>query len=59
MWRVLEIDGDKIFFLAEQGLDVQPYNGVFEDAIWETCSARQWLNSAFFAALIGAQATNV
>lgn len=47
-WRVLSVDGDDAFLLADKNLDCQRYNIVDTDVTWETCSLRQWLNSDFF-----------
>lgn len=43
-WRVLSVDGDDAFLLADTNLDVQIYHGVYEDVTWETCTMRSWLN---------------
>lgn len=43
-WRVLSIDGDDMFLLADKCLDVKPYNSVKESVTWEECSVRSWLN---------------
>ena len=46
-WRVLSVDGDDAFLLADQNLDCQPYNEEDIDVTWETCTLRNWLNSSF------------
>ena len=47
-WRVLSVDGDDAFLLADQNLDCQPrYNEETSDVTWETSSLRMWLNSTF------------
>ena len=43
-WRVLSVDGDDAFLLADQNLDVQQYNKNHTDVTWETCTMRSWLN---------------
>lgn len=43
-WRVLSVDGDDAFLLADTNLDVQRYNDTDEDVTWETCTMRAWLN---------------
>ena len=46
-WRVLSVDGDDAFLLADQNLDCQPYNETYTDVTWETCTLRTWLNDVF------------
>ena len=43
-WRVLSVDGDDAFLVADQNLDVQPYNTTYEEVLWKTCTLRSWLN---------------
>lgn len=43
-WRVLSVDGEDAFLLADKGLDCQPYNSITGDVTWETCTIRSWLN---------------
>ena len=43
-WRVLSVDGDDAFLLADQKLDVKRYNEIDESVTWETCTLRSWLN---------------
>ncbi len=47
-WRVLSVDGDDAFLLADKNLDCQRYNKTDADVTWETCTLRQWLNSDFY-----------
>mgnify|MGYP002524126707 CR=1 FL=1 len=57
MWRVLSVDGDDAFLLADQCLDKKYYYDPIydedeqiinkEDVTWETCSLRAWLNDSF------------
>lgn len=46
-WRVLSVDGDDAFLVADQNLDVQRYNDKFKSVTWETCTMRSWLNETF------------
>lgn len=46
-WRVLSVDGDNAFLLADTNLDVQRYNDTYTSVTWETCTMRTWLNSTF------------
>lgn len=43
-WRVLSVDGDDAFLLADKNLDAERYNDTFTDITWETCTMRSWLN---------------
>lgn len=43
-WRVLSVNGDDAFLLADQNLDCQKYNDTWVDVTWETCTMRSWLN---------------
>ena len=47
-WRVLSVNGDDAFLLAEKNLDAQAYNKEYEGVTWETCTLRSWLNEEFF-----------
>lgn len=46
-WRVLSIDGDEAFLLADKAIASQPYNESYENCTWETSSLREWLNNHF------------
>lgn len=46
-WRVMSINGDDVFLLAENGLDCKQYNETYEDVTWENCTLRKWLNDTF------------
>ena len=46
-WRVLSVEGDDAFLLADKNLDVQPYNEENAVVTWETCTLRKWLNGTF------------
>lgn len=50
-WRVLCINGDDAFLVADQNLDVMEYNKTYKDEngnykniTWENCTMRSWLN---------------
>lgn len=43
-WRVLSVDGDDAFLMADQGLDCKTYNETYADVTWEKCTLRSWLN---------------
>lgn len=43
-WRILSIDGNDAFLLANKGIDCQRYNIQSTDVTWETCTIRSWLN---------------
>ena len=46
-WRVLSVDGNDAFLLADQNLDAKPYNEKYTDVTWATCTLRTWLNDTF------------
>ncbi len=43
-WRVLSVEGDDVFLIADKNLDCQRYNDTYTDVTWETCTMRSWLN---------------
>lgn len=43
-WRVLSVDGDDVFLLADKNLDCKLYNTSYTSVTWETCTLRSWLN---------------
>ncbi len=43
-WRVLSVEGDDVFLLADKNMDCQMYNDTETDVTWETCTMRSWLN---------------
>lgn len=47
-WRVLSVNGDDAFLLADKCLDGKPYNTEYERVTWEACSLRKWLNEDFY-----------
>ena len=46
-WLVLDVQGDRALLLSRYGLDTMPYNTEYEDATWEACTLREWLNGEF------------
>ena len=48
-WVVLAKEGDKALVISKYALDGQPYNTLWTDVTWETCSLRQWLNETFIS----------
>ena len=46
-WRVLSVNGNDAFLLADQNLDAKPYNEKYTDVTWATCTLRTWLNDTF------------
>lgn len=46
-WRVLSVEGNDAFLLADEGLDNKPYHGEMTETSWENCSLRAWLNDTF------------
>lgn len=46
-WRVLSIEGDDAFLLADKNLDNQSYNDKATTVKWENCTLRTWLNETF------------
>ena len=43
-WRVLSVDGNDAFLIADCNLDCQKYNTTYESVTWETSTIRSWLN---------------
>lgn len=43
-WRVLSVDGDDAFLLADKNLDCKKYNDGDKGVTWEACTMRSWLN---------------
>ena len=46
-WIVLAKENGKALLISRYGLDCQPYNTVYTDVTWETCTLRTWLNGTF------------
>ena len=47
-WRILKINGDDAFVLADQALDARAYHNRSGKVTWEKCSLRKWLNHDFY-----------
>ena len=43
-WRVLSVEGEDAFLLADKNLDCQKYNETSTEVTWATCTLRSWLN---------------
>ena len=43
-WRVLSVEGNDAFLLADTNLDIMNYDSEFADRTWEQCILRSWLN---------------
>ena len=43
-WRVLSVDGNDAFLMADQSLDAEPYNNSDASVTWSECTLRSWLN---------------
>ncbi len=43
-WRVLSVNGNDAFLIADCNLDCQQYNTTHESTTWETSTIRSWLN---------------
>ena len=43
-WRVLSVNGNDAFLMADCNLDVQKYHDKQAEVTWETCTVRSWLN---------------
>ena len=46
-WIVLEKQKNKVLVISKYGLDCQPYNDIYENVTWESCTLRSWLNDEF------------
>ncbi len=44
LWRVLSVDGDDAFLIANRNLDVKHYDEDESEVTWETSTMRSWLN---------------
>ena len=43
-WRVLSVNGDDAFIIADQNLDAKAYNETYTEVTWENSTIRSWLN---------------
>ena len=46
-WRVLSVNGNDAFLLADKNLDDKLYNKEHTSVTWATCTLRTWLNDTF------------
>ena len=47
-WRVLAVENGKALLIAEEVIEMLPYNDEHTGVTWETCSLRTYLNGEFF-----------
>lgn len=47
-WRILSVDKDGIYIMAEKILDSQPYYTSASNIIWAESTLRTWLNTEFY-----------
>ena len=47
-WRVLSVDSDGLYIMAEKILDCQHYNNSGNSTTWADCTLRTWLNGYFY-----------
>lgn len=47
-WIVLDVQGDEALLISKYALDAKPYNEMWADVSWETCTLRSWLNGEFY-----------
>lgn len=46
-WRVLAVAGSQILIITEDIIAQLPYNDIYKDVTWETCTLRKYLNGEF------------
>ena len=46
-WLVLSTEDGKSLLISRFALDCQPYNTMWFDVTWKSCSLRRWLDSSF------------
>lgn len=54
-WRILVKEDNRMLLISEYALDCKPYNTIYEDVTWETCSLRKWLNHNFMNVAFSAE----
>ncbi|MCR5105187.1 MAG: Ig-like domain-containing protein [Eubacterium sp.] len=47
-WRVLSIDGNDVFLVAETAVILKAYNDTAESSSWKDSTIRSWLNKEFY-----------
>ena len=50
-WRVLAIEDGRVLLIAEDIIELRPYNERRVDTTWEQSTIRQWLNTDFYNGL--------
>lgn len=59
-WIVLKIQDGKALLVSKYALDVQQYNkGYSQDANWEDCWLRKWLNNDFLTAAFNSEECSI
>ena len=43
-WRILQVEGESAFLVADKALDCKEYNTTGDIVTWETSTVRSWLN---------------
>ena len=43
-WRVLSVDGNDAFLIADKNIECKPFNTAVTNVTWENCTIRSWLN---------------
>lgn len=43
-WRVLSVNGNDAFLIADKNIESKPFNSAVESVKWENCTIRSWLN---------------
>ena len=54
-WLVVDEDGDRRMLVSKYAILLRPFHDVQEDATWETCTLRAWLNDEFYHSAFTAQ----
>ena len=47
-WIVLAKEGNRVLLLSRYAIDCKQYNNNSDNAPWETCTLRRWLNHTFY-----------
>lgn len=54
-WIVLKKNEDKLLLLSKYAICRRPYNNVYEDVTWSTCTLRNWLNTEYLTQAFSAE----
>lgn len=46
-WTVVSVKNNKAFLASRYCIDSMPYNNIWTEVTWETCTLRKWLNGIF------------